>query len=50
MYWITDKVKCGICDYVWVAVYYLFTEKLECPKCGIRQDPIDMGGYEKENE
>ena len=31
---VTEEVQCDLCSHKWVAVYYVGTEKLECPNCG----------------
>lgn len=31
--WIGGKVICDICDYVWIAVYHIDCDRLECPNC-----------------
>lgn len=31
---IVEEVQCDLCSYKWTAMYYIGTEKLECPNCG----------------
>ena len=31
--WTFGNVKCDLCGHIWVAVYCIYSEKLECPNC-----------------
>ena len=42
--WIGSVVKCDICGYKWIAVFYSESEKLECPYCKL------MSNYDIINE
>lgn len=33
MEWIGNKVKCDICNHIWIAVFHIYSEKLKCPHC-----------------
>jgi len=32
--WRGAKVKCDLCSYEWIAVYHIYSDKLECENCG----------------
>ena len=40
-FWTFGKLKCSICNYVYIAVYNLETEKVECPECGVFIDLLE---------
>lgn len=31
--WAGSKVKCDLCSNIWIAVFEVTCEKLECPNC-----------------
>ena len=31
--WIGAKVKCDLCDHIWIAVFHETSIRLECPYC-----------------
>ena len=32
--WCSTGIKCDLCGNEWIAVHHVYTQKLECPKCG----------------
>lgn len=32
--WIAGRVKCDLCNHVWLSVFHSTCKKLECPNCG----------------
>lgn len=31
--WIGSKVQCDICNHIWIAVFEVHSDYLECPHC-----------------